>query len=212
MNEQPSAREVEALRAIHQEHRSAGAFVLLSVNTDPADRLPAAQAFVKQQNYDWPQTFERRTDGSQFTQPFSLESLPIQVLIDRYGYVRAVGQADEPALRYAVRAAVAEARGTYGVVMPKTTDGTAAKVPAAEREAATVENRPGARTAPEGPAAPAREELRNDPDARKLLDQARVYLKTGRKRDAKKILEEVVAKYPGTYEAQTAQEYLWSLD
>jgi outer membrane protein assembly factor BamD (BamD/ComL family) len=49
------------------------------------------------------------------------------------------------------------------------------------------------------------EEKPSDPEAAKLLRLARTYLKTGKKTDAKRLLEQIVREFPGTPEAREAQ-------
>ena len=83
--------------------------------------------------------------------------------------------------------------------MPRTRDGQQPT-----RPSAAVEPKE------EKPAAPAAE-LPSNPEARGKLKLARTYLKTGKRTDAKLLFEEIVRDYPGTQEAEQAQEYLDSI-
>ncbi len=157
------------------------------------------------------------TGGAALAQQLSVESTPLSVLIDKSGNVRAVGTAGEPEFAYAVRAAVAEAKGEHETVLPKTTDGLVAvpvKPGAPAAAAATPGQRPGgagkgdeAKKGKQPDARPAGE-LPHNTEAKGLLDQARLYRKTGRKTDAKRVLKQIVDEYPGTWEAAEAKSEL----
>ncbi|MEW6252387.1 MAG: hypothetical protein AB1716_17245 [Planctomycetota bacterium] len=144
---------------------------------------------------------------------FGIETTPVSVLIDQHGNVRWVASAGNPVFVYAVRAALAEAHGEYPAVLPKTVDGTAAPAPeAAAAKPAVGKARPPAEPAAEPkeePQAKPQKDLPHDPEAARLLDQARLYQKTGRRTDAKKLLQEIIEKYPDTVEAAEAK---WRLE
>jgi hypothetical protein len=120
------------------------------------------------------------------------------VLIDSRGYVRAAGDAAGPAFRYAVRAAVAEARGQFSYIAPRSIDGKSA-VPESGAAAGGPRKKP-----PESGGG----ELRDDPDAQAKLTLARTYIRTGKRTEAKRLFQEIVRDYPGTRQAKEAQEYL----
>ncbi|MBU0616169.1 MAG: hypothetical protein KKI02_00480, partial [Planctomycetes bacterium] len=56
------------------------------------------------------------------------------------------------------------------------------------------------------------QELPSNLEARAKLTQARAFLKAKSRSRAIKLFEEIVRDYPGTKEAQEAQEYLDSLN
>ena len=119
------------------------------------------------------------------------------------GRQRAGGRrGDRAGVRLRVRAAVAEAAGEFVAVRPKTTAGVEAEPRTAVKPAAPEAKE----KEKEKPVASG--DLPHNQEAASMLNQARVYLKTGRKTDAKKLLQEIVEKYPGTWEAKDAQETL----
>ncbi len=201
--EAPEERQREALTQLHETYQDDPNVAFLGINSDPPTNLDAAKRFAGEHGYRWSQLCERTDRGAMLTEKlFAVEEMPWTVIIDQYGNVRAIGAAYEPCLQYALRAAAAEARGAQGVVIPKTTEGEKAPLPKAESPQKDDED--GAEFVPKG-------ELPRNAEAAKLLDQARLYLKTGRKRDAKALLQEIINKYPGTWEAREAQERLQSL-
>ncbi|MEP0846818.1 MAG: hypothetical protein HRF50_08355 [Phycisphaerae bacterium] len=197
---EPDAKHAAALKHLHDELGADGGVELVGVNADAESRLEQAQSLAAKFGYSWPQVYEKQPSRAPITHTaFEAGSPPWLVLIDTYGFVRAVGAADEPAFQYAVRAAVAEARGEFPAVTPRDREGkqpeaagamisTAAKPPEAVKPAA-------------GP-------LPSNPEAASKLRQARAFLKTGKKTDAMRIFREIVRDYPGTQEAQEAQSYL----
>ena len=190
-----------ALRALHEEYQHSLHVDFVGVNADAEARVPEAKEFAKESGYVWKQRYEyAATDAPITHQVFRAGTPPWQVLIDTFGYVRAVGSVREPGFQYALRAAVAEARGDYEIVLPRTRGGMQP-----ERASAKVEPQVKKPGQPEG-------ELRSDPDAAAKLTLARTYRKTGTRTDAKRLFEEIVRDYPGTREAKEAQEYLDSLN
>lgn len=208
LRDKPSARQVKTLRDLHEQYSRRPNVEFLGINSDPPADLEAAKAFARDSGYTWPQHYEQAAGEAPLSdRAFRVASRPWHVLIDGEGNVRAVGVAGEPEFEYAVRAAVAEAHGEYAVVRPRTVEGHVAEAPPAVRPA-------GAAHAEAGPPTEAyvpKSDLPHNEEAKRLLDQARVYLKTGRKTDAKKLLQEIVDKYPGTYEAREAEERLQAL-
>lgn len=202
LRDRPSARQVAALRELHEHYADQSRVEFLGINSDPPSDVAAARAFASESGYVWPQHYEQVAGQAPLTDvSFRVASRPWQVVIDGEGNVRAVGAAGEPEFEYAVRAAVAEARGEWALIRPKTFDGRVAEAPVATRSADAEGDRPGEVYVPKS-------ELPHNAEAKRLLDQARLYLKTGRKTDAKKLLQEIVDKYPGTYEAREAEERL----
>lgn len=193
----PEDEQIAALRALVQSFGPNDPVRFVGVHTGTAADTDAAKKFVAANKLTWPQCYEQRSGGAAATeQAFKVDAPPWHVLIDAEGNVRAVGVAGEPEFEYAVRAAVAEAQGQYAAMRPKTTDGvTAAARPKPAEEVAV---------APTG-------DLPHNDEARSMVDQARAYLKTGLKHDAKKLLQEVVEKYPGTWEAREAKRLLDTL-
>lgn len=189
------------VRSLHAEHADSPHMMWLGVNGDPMNELTAAKKYVVDHQLAWPQHYEKRATLRPLTdKTFALVEPDTIILIGPYGNIRWIGPASAPATRYALRATAAQLAGDALPILPRTRDGRTARG-APER----VTRRDGEvkRKSPS--------DLPSDPEARKMLDQARVYLKTGRKRDAKKLLEEIVEKYPGTREAKEAKlrlEYL----
>ena len=192
----------EALRALQKEYQHSLHLEFVGVNADAEARVPEAKTFAEENGYVWEQRYEHAdTDAPITHQAFHAGKPPWQVLIDTFGYVRAVGSVREPGFQYAVRAAVAEARGDYEIVLPRTRDGTQP-----QRASATIEPKPKQKMGSGD------QELPSNLDARAKLTQARAFLKAKSRSRAIKLFEEIVRDYPGTKEAQEAQEYLDSLN
>jgi peroxiredoxin len=191
----PAAAHVEGLKKLHESFGGDSHVVFVGVNADPPARLGKAQEFAKEAGYPWKQVYEEKAAGAPIThEAFKVASTPWVVVIDRGGIVRAVGEPANPAFVYAVRAAAAEARGDYPPVLARSIEG----VEAQPYKPPVVSAKPGGASAGGGGAKP------SNPEAAELLKQARLYLKTGKKTDAKRILQEIIDKYPGTREAEEA--------
>jgi peroxiredoxin len=202
LDKKPDEKQVKALRELYLEFAASEHVRFLGVNTGPSADLESARRFVADKGYEWPQYFQAEPRSEQLDELFHVKFVPWQVILDREGNVRAVGVATEPEFVYALRAAVAEAAGEYVAVRPKTTAGV-------EAEARTVVKPAPPETKEKEKEKPvASGDLPHNAEATSMLNQARVYLKTGRKTDAKKLLQEIVEKYPGTWEAKDAQETL----
>jgi hypothetical protein len=192
-----------ALRALHDEYQYSPHVDFVGVNADAEAQVPEAKEFAKERRYSWKQRYEYVAADAPIThQAFRAGNPPWQVLIDTFGYIRAVGSVAEPAFQYALRAAVAEAGGDYAAVMPRTRDGQQPERPSAQVEP----------TAPRKPKSDDQDqELPSNPDAQAKLSQARVFLKAKNRSKAIELFREIVRDYPGTQEAREAQEYLDSL-
>jgi len=165
---------------------------LVGVNTDSEARIDEAKKLAASLGYAWPHCFEYKSVNAPIThQAFGAGTPPWEVLIDSYGYNRAIGVITEPAFQYALRAVLAETRGQFERVRPRSREGKQESVAAA----------PEAKPKSTG-------ELRSDPDAQALLRQAHLFRRTGKKTDARKLYERIVAEYPGTKEAEEARSYL----
>lgn len=198
----PDEKTARALRDLHEEYRHSLHVELVGVNADAEARVDQAKKFAKEHGYVWKQRYEYQAQRAPIThQAFHAGRPPWQVLIDTFGYIRAIGAASEPGFQYALRAAIAEARGDQEVVMPRTRDGEQPTRPSARVRAQPT---PKKVSEDEG-------ELPSNPEALRKLRLARTYLKTGKRSDAKRLFEEIVQDYPGTNEAQQAQEYLDSI-
>ena len=199
---QPAEKDIEALRALYDEYRQSLHVDFVGVNADAEARVEQARLFVRKNGYRWKQRYEHASRGAPITdKAFHAGKPPWQVLIDTFGYIRAIGAAREPGFQYALRAAVMEARGDLEPVMPRTRTGE-------------QPTRPSAKVEPERPdrgGAAAEGELPSNAEARAKLNLARTYLKTGKRTDAKRLFEEIVRDYPGTREAKEAREYLDSI-
>lgn len=198
----PDERNVQALRGLYAEYQHSLHVEFVGVNADAEARVVEARKFAQENEYVWKQRYEYEARRAPIThQAFHAGKPPWQVLIDTFGYVRAIGAVHEPGFQYALRAVVPEARGDREAVMPRTRDGQQPT-----RASARVEPKDKDRESEEAEGEP-----ESDPEARAKLNLARTYLKTGRRTDAKRLFEEIVRDYPGTREAKEAQEYLDSV-
>lgn len=201
MRKPPTAEEAAALVALYNEHKNIPEIEFAGINADDDAQLQQARGALKTWGYTWRQHYE----GSFVEAPisrkaFSARKPPWQVLIDPRGYIRAVGSATEPGFVYAVRALVAEVDDRFALTPPRTRDG---------KQAYTIE------TGDSGGAFVAKDDrdsastaLPSNPEAARLLERARLYIKTGRKTDARKLLQEIIDKYPNTREAHDARDRL----
>ncbi|MBK8916154.1 MAG: tetratricopeptide repeat protein [Phycisphaerales bacterium] len=196
----PGDLHVSTLLSVHEEFKGTAAFQMVGVNTDAESRVERARAFATEKGWVWPQHFERMAAGAPIThKAFRAGPAPYQVLIDGRGIIRAVGSAADPAFRYAIRAAVAETLGKASAPQPIDVAG---KTPAEFAPPPPPEAPPPTHNEP--PRA-------SDPAAADLLRQARVFLKTGRKTDARAMLQRIVSEYPKSLEAREAADLLINL-
>lgn len=190
-----------ALETLAAWAKKDGSVDFVGVNADEESRYDEARKFAKEHGYDWPQRYEDKSYKAPITdEAFHVGSPPWLVVIDTYGYLRAAGDADDPAVYYAMRASAAEAAGDFARVLPTARDGT----------------RPeqlSARMGGGGSKADSNEtgQPKSNPQAADKLRQARLFLKTGMKTKAKALFQEIIRDYPGTEEARKAKEYLDSL-
>jgi len=197
----PDQKEAKALRDLYEEYQYSRHVEFVGVNADAEARVEEAKRFAQENGYVWKQRYEYQARDAPIThRAFHAGNPPWQVLIDTFGYVRAIGAASEPGFQYALRAATAEAGGDREVVLPRSREGEQPQRP-------SVQIKPKAKKSA-GPQA----EPPSNPEARAKLTLARTYLKTGKRTDAKRLFEEIVRDYPGTREAQEAQEYLDSIN
>lgn len=200
MLRKPDETTSQALRSIYKESRGSRYFEMVGVNADAESRVAEARAFAGQAGYEWPQVYELASTNAPLTHgAFRAGEPPWQVLIDAYGYVRAVGVATEPGFRYAVRAALAECEGRYAAVPPRTREGEQAQFQRIE-----IEPSPAKKDAGD-------QELPSNPEAASKLRQARTFLRTGLRTKARELFEEILRDYPESREARDAQEYLDSM-
>ncbi len=202
--DRPKERQLESIRRLNAEFATDPRLRLLGINSDPPTSADAAEALARELKLDWPQHYERSVDAPLTRGAFKVDAPPLQVLIDGEGLVRAVGLASEPEFVYAVRAAVAQAKGQHPVIRPRTIAGLAASPPAGTRGGGPdVADKPGEATKDTPQVQP---DLPSIPEARDLLDRARLYLKTGKKTEAQKLLRELIEKYPHSREAKEARD------
>ncbi len=145
----------------------------------------------------WRTLFVSDSGVQTLREAFGIKQTPAQLVIDQYGFVRCGTGFDDPAWHYALRAAVAEQAGTYPPMKVRLPSGARVKTRAdreAERELKEQFDREAA--------------YPHSPEAAKLLDRARLYIRTGRKTDARKLLREILEKYPETQEALEAADRL----
>jgi len=193
----PPDEDIQALCDLYERIGRQRNVQFVGVNADPEERIDRAREFAKQHGFEWPQRYEGTAVNAPLThEAFHAGSPPWLVLIDTSGYIRAVGTAREPGFRYALRAAIREARGDAEPVRPRTREGREA-VPAAPSDEAAQGKKKDETAAPQ-----------SNPEAANLLKQARVYLRLGQRQRAKELLRRIVREYPGTLEARKAQEYL----
>lgn len=198
MRQPPDRQRIEALRALHSEFEKEPFFEMVGVNADTRADFEKARKFARDSNYVWKQCFEQASGKASITHGLfkSEQEGPTGILIDSRGRVRAAGEITDPALVYAVRAAVAEARGDFPYLPPRSlVAGTAAD---AETAGGGQD-----RSEPQ-----ATGDLPSNPDAAAKLRQAHAFRRAGRKTDARRLYQEIVRDYPGSREAAEAQEML----
>lgn len=197
---EPPKEHVTALKKLHEELGVDTNVDFIGVNAEAESRLEKARDYARKNELVWPQRYEGVALKAPITnEAFRAGQSPWTVLIDTYGYVRAVGTPTEPAFLYAVRAALAEARSDFAPVMPKTTDGKQAKRESQEPPADNAKKKA------DGAAA---KDLPSNLDAKKLLQEAHAMRKTGMKTKAREMYQRVINEYPGTKEAEEAQFWL----
>ncbi|MGE0480201.1 MAG: tetratricopeptide repeat protein [Phycisphaerae bacterium] len=202
----PADEDVRALKDLVAWFGDGAKLEVVGVNADSAARVERAREFVEKAGYAWPQCYEEQMTNAPIThRAFNAGNPPWQVVIDRDGRIRAVGSARDAAFVFALRAAVSEAAGERAIVVPRTIEGERATGPAA------VSGAGGPGSAAGGGANAAGAPKPSDPEAASMLRQARAWIKTGRRTDAKRILQEIIAKYPNTREAEDAQYMLSGL-
>jgi len=210
LDAKPSQKLAAALRDLRKSYAGEPLVEWLGVNTDEPEKLAAARRHAADNGYGWAQYFEQPSDGaSPLHEAMKIPSTPVQLVVDMDGNVRAAGTVRDPAFQYAVRAAVAEARGEIRAVRPKTVDGREARRPTVKSDEPVVRVKPKTKTKAKAAEQPVvKKDLPHNPEAQRLLDQARLFRKTGKRKDAKRLLEEIIEKYPGTWEAHEAKEML----
>ncbi len=189
-------KHLDALRAWHKAYGTDKQVSLLGINSDPAAGLDAAKKVAEADATGWAQHFEA-ADPAPLRQKFGVDTAPWDVIIDGTGTIRAVGSAAEPELQYALRAAVAAAKGEFKADSGKATGATDKK----KEEAAPAAE-------PEKKAGDAKPELRpgENPEAARLFNEIRTFWKTGKKNDARKLIQELLEKYPDTWEAREVKK------
>jgi hypothetical protein len=197
----PPEAAVQGLGALRADFETELAFELIGVSTDGPASAQKAREAAKQRGYQWKQHFDAEPAGAA-TKLLQPRDPPWLVLIDSRGFVRAVGSAADPAFTYAVRAAVTEARGDHEYVAPVTVKGERVGPPPA------AGGGPVAKAGGKKDDARSWDQLPSNPDAAAKLNTARAFMKTGKRKDAKRLLEEIIRDYPGTREAHLAQELI----
>lgn len=196
----PTDSQVAALRALYEANKYSEHIEFVGVNADSETRIGESRQFAADHKFEWKQRYEQQSVRAPIThEAFHAGAPPWQVLIDAYGYVRTVGECSEPGFQYALRAALAEAAGERDAVVPRSRTG--------ERPKRASDEIADAPARPKGGG----EQLESVPEAAQKLTLARTYLRTGRKADAKKLLQEIVDTWPNSIEAKEAQEFLDSI-
>ncbi len=218
----PAAEQSRGATALFEAFKSDPDVRFIGVNADSAARGDAARKFADENGYLWPQVYEQQSIKAPITHvaydaPFS----PCIIVIDSYGFLRCVADPADAAAAYALRSAAAEARNEYRPVPARTKAGVPAEFtprasappPKSATSAAGGAGKSassggaGAGDKPSGGAA-SQGELSSNDEAEAKLRQARTYLRTGKRSDAKRMFEEITRDYPGTRQAKEAQEYL----
>lgn len=203
----PPTEHIEALKKLHADLRDDRNVEFVGVNADAAARLETARGLVQSNGLAWPQAYEETATNAPITHgAFKAGNPPWLVVIDSFATIRAVGAADEPGVVYALRAAIAEARGDFEPVMPRTRDGRQVARPGSRGELAKAAEKAAAERPAKKPEPPG--ELPSNADARSLLTQAHTLRRGGNKTKARELYQRIVQDYPGTKEAQEAQEWL----
>lgn len=191
-----TARSTAALvRAIETHDRNAVRFVGVCL----ADKAAAATGPGAARQ--WTQFYADSDPASTVL----LNAFPISrnvvLIIEADGVIRsAAWGGDDPAFHYALRAAVAESKGEFAPITPR-----------GLREA-SEQNHDAAPTAGAGTGSAASGTvMRSDPEAARLLDQARLFVRTGRRTDARKLFQEIMDRFPNTTEAAEAAERIRGL-
>ncbi len=198
----PSAAQLTALQKLYEEVGSDQHVDFIGVNADSENRLDKAREFAAKNKMTWPQRYEAVAVKAPIThEAFKAGPPPWLVLVDSYGYIRAIGDAAEPAFQYALRAALAEARLEFEAVMPRTRDGKQATPPGSNAGAASGGKKEPERTPPKS-------DLPSNAEARSKLQQAHSMRRGGMKTKARQMYEEIVRDYPGTKEAEEAAFWL----
>ncbi len=196
---EPTKEHGAALKKLHDELGGDANVDFIGVNAEAESRLEKARDYAKKNGFAWPQRFEGVALKAPITnEAFKAGQSPWTVVIDSYGFVRAVGSPTEPAFLYAVRAALAEARADFAAVMPRTTDGKQVKRESQEPPTESVKKKDDG----------AAKDLPSNLDAKKLLQEAHAMRKTGMKTKAREMYQRVINEYPGTKEAEEAQFWL----
>lgn len=190
----PPKESIAALKKVVERYGEAHKLSIVSVNADSEARFDRAQKWVAENKLDWHQVYEKVAVGAPITHTaFKAQAAPWTVMVDTLGQVRFVGDAASPAFETTLRAALAEAAGEFPPMTADRRSGKADAPATAKKDA----EQPG-----EDKARP------SNPEAQAKLRQARVFRRTGKSADAKRLLEEIIANYPGTQEAKEAQEDL----
>lgn len=198
----PSEAQVAALKKRYTEAKGFGSVEFIGVNADSETRTAKAREFVKTQGLEWPQKFEGTATKAPIThEAFKCGAPPWTMVIDQYGFIRATGAAGDPGVIYALKAVGAEARGDFERVRPRTHDGKQPEEPKEPEVSVTKSNAAKSGGGDNGL-------LKSNPDAASKMRQVALYRKTGKNKDARKLLEEVIRDYPGTREAQDAEAEL----
>lgn len=200
----PSAAQLTALQKLYEEVGSDQHVDFIGVNADSENRLDKAREFATKNKMTWPQRYEAVAVKAPIThEAFKAGPPPWLVLVDSYGYIRAIGDAAEPAFQYALRAALAEARLEFEAVMPRTRDGKQATAPGSGAGVSSGGKKEVGTKRPEATKP-------STPESTRALQDATMLRKGGMKKKAIEAYKQIVAEFPGTPEAIEAAEWLES--
>lgn len=185
-----------ALKALQERFKTDRNFELVGVNAESAAHTAKAQEFAKSAGMIWSTRYEEELGKAPLTNlAFKAGNPPWTVIVDTFGFVRAIGAANDAGFHYALRAAMSEARGEFEPLFKGGAPGSDSKGAAQASQAKKKD-------------AVQNGDLPSNEEAASKLRQARAFWKGGKRTDAKKLAHEVIDQYPGTQEAKEAAEFL----
>lgn len=190
-------REDEAFAALVAEYETEPAVDVLGVNSDPRGDLASARRAAEARKLANRQHYEQAQGKPALREALGIGPGRSVVVIDSRGFVRAAGSAEQVGLQYALRAAVAEARGEFAWIAPVDLAGKAAVIEGAVADRAPAAKKP-----------PAAGEKPSNSDAEAKLRQAHALRRTGHKTRAREMYQEIIRDYPGTVQAEEAERFL----
>lgn len=188
----PPAASLAGLKKVYDEWKSESNNMFVGVNCDSESRVERARKYAADNGLAWQHRYEQKAVGAPIThQAFKVAATPWTVIIDTLGQIRFVGDPAGSAFACTLRCAVAEARGEHPAMTEKRRSGKVDEPTVAKKKDDKAEG-----------------DLPSNADAAAKMNLVRTYWKTGKKGEARKILQEIIANYPGTREAKEAKDWL----